>query len=858
MGNNFVRGAVTCVLAGLMLATAVPGAYAQEKVVGDGGPVSDSTLVDRIVAAASSGEASPEQIAELTAVPIEGPGSLAFDDAQRLSMTVMFAGDPDDGVIERVAALGAIDIVSKKYASAVVRIDPAQLDELRQLPGVATVIPVVEAATGASGQKMTRGLPTASVRSAAETSDGDPCGPIPIEADTPLRSAEARDIFGVDGTGVTVGIISDSFDLVQGDVTWADDVASGALPGPGNPCGRTTPVEVRSEHPFGGGDEGRAMAQLVHGVAPGARLLVASSGSSELAMATAIDDLVDAGADIIVDDIGFYTELSYQQGIISSAIMGARAQDVAYFTALGNANGVGAANSPAAGVPVGSWQTRKYRPMTCPAWVFSPGDPLDAQDVDCMDFDPGAAESAYDTLYMRRTQGDQPIEMSAVGSVGEAVLGTPTDYEWRYFEVAANGDVTQLGASLPKLAPDYPVFLGKVDAPSGGEIRMVLVRKSHDPTAPLPAFYTSYFNGAGGISHRTFMGDQVNDWVGESPLGHAGDGSATSVGSTQWDQPLTMRGYSSLGPSTLLFEPMKLGSSGPANRLSAPLLVGAPDLVAVDGTQTTFFGDESGNPAAPEYRFEGTSAAAPHAAAVAALGKSYAPEIDQASLTQQLLDTANGSVVNPYAPRFQDEHVFGAGLVDAVALMESLPARPAAPALTLSAATENGLQVAWAPGAAEHFVIEIFTGSIAPENVLEASQLPAGTATYSFTGLTPDTPYVVRLMPYGPLGVEGEAATLKVSTSGANSGTAAAAANADANASSDGGSSNANGGSDPGANADVKAAGAANGSPRGDLATTGGADLLPVVLGAGAVLIIGGVFVAIAAQRRKKQQHSVE
>src|SRR5690606_10223234 len=92
------------------------------------------------------------------------------------------------------------------------------------------------------------------------------CRSLPVEADAPLGTDLARELFGVDGSGVTIGIISDSFAKHETPTSWEDDVASGALPGPGNPCGYTTPVTVLHDENDGGGDEGRAMAQLIHGI----------------------------------------------------------------------------------------------------------------------------------------------------------------------------------------------------------------------------------------------------------------------------------------------------------------------------------------------------------------------------------------------------------------------------------------------------------------------------------------------------------------------------------------------------------------------------------------------------------------
>lgn len=837
MAIGLFRGIAACAVAGALLLTAVPATYAlEEEPPAQGSTGAEGTLVDRIVEAAESG-GTPEQIAEQVALPAEGASSLTFDADQRIAVTVMFAGAPSDEVIASVAALAEIDTVSVKYAAALVRVDPARLAELAGLPGVQMANPTLEPVT--SSGSLAAGNAALNIRPAAATPAGLACGPIPIEADSPLRSEEARAAFGVDGTGVTVGIISDSFNIVDDVTSWEEDVASGALPGPGNPCGREIPVEVIGES-TDGADEGRAMAQLVHGIAPGAKLLFHTANGGEVAMAMGIDALVSEGADIIVDDIGYGSELTYQQGIISQAIMEARAAGASYFTALGNANAVGARNTPSAGLPIGSWQTAKYRPMACPAWVFSgPQDPLYGATVDCMDFDPTVGETAYDTLNMHRTINESPIQLVTVGSVGEPLLGATTDYEWRYFEAATNGDVTQLGASIPRFSPAEPNFTGVVEAPSGAEVRMVMVRKSFDPAAPLPAVMASYLVGGNGIASRAHLGDGVNDWVGETPLGHAGDGSATSVGALHWDEPTKIRSYSSLGPSTLLFEPALIPMTVPANRLPAPQIVTAPDLTAVDGTQTTFFGEVEGSPGAPQYRFYGTSAAAPNAAAVAALGLSYAPDVSQAELTQLMIDTANPDVVNPYSPRFVDEHVFGSGRVDAMALLEALPERPTVQELSLSGATEAELRFAWDAGSAQRFVIELFEGTMAPENVREAEQLVAGTSAHTFGGLKADTAYTVRLTAYGELGVAGKPSTLESRT---------LVASGSGDSGSGGGSAAGGGGSDT-----SDGAGDAGATNRNDsLKNTGSSESLPVLLGAGVILLLGGTAIAIGVRRKNR------
>ena len=118
--------------------------------------------------------------------------------------------------------------------------------------------------------------------------------------------------------------------------------------------------------------------------------------------------------------------------------------------------------------------------------------------------------------------------------------------------------------------------------------------------------------GGDEIAERTFLGDGVSG-VGPTTFGHGGDGSAVSVASPDWRDPSVVRDYSALGPSTLLFEPVRDDAAAPAAPLPEPVVPGTPHIAAVDGTQTTFFGQDAGEPGRPEYRFYGTSAAAPHA-----------------------------------------------------------------------------------------------------------------------------------------------------------------------------------------------------------------------------------------------------
>jgi subtilisin family serine protease len=115
----------------------------------------------------------------------------------------------------------------------------------------------------------------------------------------------------------------------------------------------------------------------------------------------------------------------------------------------------------------------------------------------------------------------------------------------------------------------------------------------------------------------------------------------------------TIENYSSRGPVTHLFGPVSGVTPAPA--LGSPQVTSKPDVVATDGGQNTFFGSNFGGGL---FRFFGTSQAAPHAAAVAAL------QIDaEPSITQQEVKQAQVSSAKPIAgfgPLAQ-----GAGLIDA-------------------------------------------------------------------------------------------------------------------------------------------------------------------------------------------------
>ncbi len=147
------------------------------------------------------------------------------------------------------------------------------------------------------------------------------------------------------GAGITIAAMSDSYNVSTNAIKEANDIASGDLPGAGNPAGNTTPVTVLQDLTTGT-DEGRAMLQVIHDMAPKARLGFATAGSSQLQFADNIRSLAALPgaprivpgfkADVIVDDIIFLTEPMFSDGIVAQGVNDVTAAGVHFFSSAGN------------------------------------------------------------------------------------------------------------------------------------------------------------------------------------------------------------------------------------------------------------------------------------------------------------------------------------------------------------------------------------------------------------------------------------------------------------------------------------------------------------------------------------------
>jgi hypothetical protein len=140
------------------------------------------------------------------------------------------------------------------------------------------------------------------------------------QGDVAHRASTARATFGPTGAGVAVGVLSD------GATTLAQRQATGDLP----------PVVTVLAGQAGSGDEGTAMLEIVHDLAPGSPLLFATASGGEAQFAANIIDLCNAGAKVLVDDVGYPSEPVFEDGMVAQAVNTVTASGCHFVSAAGN------------------------------------------------------------------------------------------------------------------------------------------------------------------------------------------------------------------------------------------------------------------------------------------------------------------------------------------------------------------------------------------------------------------------------------------------------------------------------------------------------------------------------------------
>lgn len=585
--------------------------------------------------------ASPGRQARALGLVSRGPGSL-LRRGSRVLVYVRF----DRGAVAATNDLRAVGVetvdVSSRYQVDTVAAEPSQLPDLAAVPGVTSVQPAYTPII-------------ASAAPVAATTPYEPCfGAETSEGDTQLGAARARAEFEVAGTGTKVGILSDSFDQDPSAPTGgAEDVLSGDLPGVKDPCGELTPVEVLDDTETSGEDEGRAMAQIVHDLAPGAAISFATAFTGEPEFAENIRALAAHGASIIVDDVSYLEEPFFQEGPVGVAIGEvSEDDDVAYYTAAGNNNSFSEGNH---GDEIGSWEAPEFRDSEgCPSAVaaLAVANPS-LKTSHCMDFDP--APGSPDRTFGIAVEPGEGLTIDLQWA--EPWEGVQTDLD--AYLLDESGKVVRSSTDRNITSTQQPVeILGwENQSSSTAVVRLVINKRLGSGTHPLKFILAQ--NG-GGVAATEYEKSSEGDVVGPTIFGHNGSEHAMTIGAIRQSTNSEPEFFSSRGPVTHYFEAVTDGG-GPAAELGGPQVLSKPDVVASDGGANTFFGICSGN----AWRFFGTSAAAPHAAAVAALEREAVPTAGAAEVEQAQRDAA--LEVGSFPPA-----AVGAGLINAPRTLEAL------------------------------------------------------------------------------------------------------------------------------------------------------------------------------------------
>ena len=581
--------------------------------------------------------------AAILGVAASGPGSLVRD-GNRFLVEVGFDHGAIAGLDDLREAGARIVAVSRRYQRVTAAVAPSALHDLAGVAAVTSVLPVREPILRAPGACEGGSVISEGVFFEKVFPDGQ------------LNVLKARQEFGDDGEGVTIGVLSDSFDsatkAANGGTLAADaqeDEETRDLPGPENDCvGQEDPVNVIDEISPGEGsiDEGRAMLQIVHDVAPQADLAFASAFNGELSFAQNIEDLAKttgggAGAEVIVDDVAYFEEPFFQSGPIANAVGAVTADGNAYFSAAGNDN-----LFDGEGNEIASWEAPAFRDSGgCPPAISSIAE---LNGKHCLDFNP---DGAVDRTFGIKVEPGETITLDLQWA--EPWFGVKTDLDAILLD--AEGRILTGSAEDNVNATKRPVEIVQWSNESAAEATVQLAVNRFAGSLPRLKFIFLQ-SGVSGVEYPRSGGGDV---VGPAIYGHAAAPETIAVGAVRFNTKTSPETFSSRGPATLYFGPV--AGTKPAAALSEPEVVSTPDIAATDCGRTTFFASFS----AGVWRFCGTSAAAPHAAGVAALMRQDEPAATPAEITEALVGT--GAPVGVFG-----SCAIGGGLVEAVGALEAI------------------------------------------------------------------------------------------------------------------------------------------------------------------------------------------
>jgi subtilisin-like proprotein convertase family protein len=509
-----------------------------------------------------------------------------------------------EGAVRADVPLSAVETLAAKPGVSRVRVADQAVTARQLVPGAAKTAPLSkEQREGILRQRVSDALAKAKAdgRAVKATATGPVAqvGAVTSEGDVTHAADAARARYKVTGTGVTIGVLSDGVDSL------AASIASGDLP---------ADTEVLTGQ-AGEGDEGTAMLEIVHDLAPGAHLQFATAFTSAESFADNIRALRTAGADIIVDDIIYFAESPFQDGPIAQAVIDVTDDGALYFSSAGNEQNVDDGTA-------GNWE----------------GD-YDSSGRTIGKF----AGIAHDFATGAGTQVLNPVSTDSINVPAILQWNDPlgrSDNDYDLYTVAADGTVT--GFSNDTQDGDDDAFEGFY-IPSGTLGIAVVKFSGADRYFQITPF-RGRFESRGGLTGYNTPGVTRGHSAVKAAFSVAAAPAAVAFGRDIAGVPSPSGPYpgvftraqqsetfTSDGPRRVFYNPDgtpitpgNLTSTGGEVRLK-------PDITAADGVVTTVPGFD---------RFYGTSAAAPHAAAIAGLILSGNPGISPAEVRTALTSTA--------------------------------------------------------------------------------------------------------------------------------------------------------------------------------------------------------------------------
>jgi subtilase family protein len=693
----FGRTLLAAIAASALFPAMVPHAEAANDWRSRVAPKLLSAYDARVHAAATATASPPATTAPATAAPTAPtssaptPTAPRFDASGRVQADAYFDCSLPAPTSELTAAGFTVSSSVKIASLCVVEgwTAPGSLPKIVAVPGVTRVsVPAyvtqrhpMPGATGSRGGTSLSVNPSAAPTSpsTASTSTSTPrpsskasvqlkatAGGIDANGVSIMRAGQFVSQTGTGGAGVMVGVQSigvSNLSVIQ---------ARNELPQVSTftPAGSANPA----------GDEGTALLEEVHAVAPAARLAFCGP-QTFVDYTSCLNQMIAAGATVLVDDVLFFqqdpmtSDSTYTQAINQILTQN---PNVAIFTDAGNDNG---SYWEGTYTPV----SIASNPLTCPTAGSTQNNTFAAQ------FGDGASAVPYQVVTVT-SPGDYPLTFAWNDPVGQ----NASNFEvyWTFTGVSAYPEAQSGCFSTTASMSTLVVTDAVLDV---GTYNFYIAT----PDASLAGKFLKLWVGGDGVTTLTpsTPGSVV------SPQAFAT--GIITVGAVNGSDGVgnNIEAFSSRGPITVYFPTQA--------KLQAPTLV-APDGINVDASGTYFQ-----NFLFPDGNFYGTSAAAPNAAGVAALLRGAFPNLT----VPQMLSALEGGAAQLGSTVPDD--TFGYGRVDAVGALGTiaLPTITAISDIAIdAAASSTGSQFTVTGIGTLHFAVASTNTTLVPSTVGAAGQ----------------------------------------------------------------------------------------------------------------------------------------